>query len=64
MFSDIRILFSNLEESKIRGYSPGRFSFNVVGGRCEGCKGGGAKTIEMNFLPDVEIECEECNGRR
>ena len=64
VFSDIRILFSNLEESKIRGYSPGRFSFNVVGGRCEGCKGGGAKTIEMNFLPDVEIECEECNGRR
>jgi len=64
VFSDIRALFSNIEESKIRGYGPGRFSFNVVGGRCEGCKGGGAKTIEMNFLPDVEIECEECHGRR
>ena len=64
VFSDIRALFANLPESKIRGYKTGRFSFNVVGGRCESCKGGGRKTIEMNFLPDVEIHCEECNGRR
>ena len=51
-------------ESKIRGYKPGRFSFNVSGGRCENCKGGGMKLIEMNFLPDVFVECEECNGKR
>ena len=63
-FSDIRSLFANLEESKIRGYGPGRFSFNVKGGRCEVCKGGGIRTIEMNFLPNVEVKCEECNGRR
>jgi len=64
VFSDIRNLFSNLPEAKIRGYKVGRFSFNVVGGRCEGCKGGGMKTIEMNFLPDVEVHCEDCNGKR
>ncbi len=64
VFSDIRSLFSNLPESKIRGYKVGRFSFNVVGGRCEGCRGGGMKTIEMNFLPDVEVHCEDCNGKR
>jgi len=64
VFSDIRSLFSNLPEAKIRGYKVGRFSFNVVGGRCEGCKGGGMKTIEMNFLPDVEVHCEDCNGKR
>jgi excinuclease ABC subunit A len=64
VFSDIRSLFANLPESKIRGYKVGRFSFNVVGGRCEGCKGGGKKTIEMNFLPNVEVHCEECNGKR
>jgi len=63
-FSDIRNLFANLPESKIRGYKAGRFSFNVVGGRCEGCKGGGMKIIEMNFLPNVEIHCDECNGKR
>ncbi|MBT3621981.1 MAG: excinuclease ABC subunit UvrA [Flavobacteriales bacterium] len=64
VFSDIRSLFANLPEAKIRGYKVGRFSFNVVGGRCEGCKGGGMKTIEMNFLPDVEVHCEDCNGKR
>ena len=64
VFSDIRGLFANLPEAKIRGYKVGRFSFNVVGGRCEGCRGGGKKTIEMNFLPDVEVHCEECNGKR
>jgi excinuclease ABC subunit A len=64
VFSDIRSLFANLPEAKIRGYKVGRFSFNVIGGRCEGCKGGGMKTIEMNFLPDVEVHCEDCNGRR
>ena len=64
VFSDIRKLFSNLPDAKIRGYNPGRFSFNVVGGRCEGCKGGGKKIIEMNFLPDVEVRCKECNGKR
>jgi len=64
VFSDIRNLYSNLPESKIRGYKVGRFSFNVIGGRCEGCKGGGMKTIEMNFLPDVEVHCEDCNGKR
>ncbi len=64
VFSDIRSLFTNLREAKIRGYKVGRFSFNVVGGRCEGCKGGGMKTIEMNFLPDIEVHCEDCNGKR
>ena len=64
VFSDIRKLFSNLPDAKIRGYNPGRFSFNVVGGRCEGCKGGGKKIVEMNFLPDVEVHCKECNGKR
>lgn len=63
-FSDIRNLYSELGESKIRGYKPGRFSFNVKGGRCETCKGGGQKVIEMNFLPDVLVECETCSGRR
>ena len=63
-FSDIRSLFANLKESKIRGYGAGRFSFNVKGGRCEVCKGGGIRTIEMNFLPNVEVKCEECNGKR
>lgn len=64
VFSDIRALFVNLPEAKIRGYKPGRFSFNVKGGRCEVCKGNGYKTIEMNFLPDVLVPCEECCGRR
>ena len=64
VFSDIRNLYANLPEAKIRGYKVGRFSFNVVGGRCEGCKGGGMKTIEMNFLPDVEVHCEDCNSKR
>ncbi len=64
VFSDIRSLFVNLPEAKIRGYKPGRFSFNVGGGRCEACKGNGYKTIEMNFLPDVLIPCEECRGKR
>ena len=64
VFTDIRELYSNLEESKIRGYKSGRFSFNVVGGRCEVCKGAGKRTIEMNFLPDVMVHCEECNGLR
>lgn len=63
-FTDIRNLFAELPESKIRGYKPGRFSFNVKGGRCETCKGGGRRIIEMNFLPDVEVECESCMGRR
>jgi excinuclease ABC subunit A len=57
-------LFHQLPESKIRGYSPGRFSFNVKGGRCETCKGAGVRTIEMNFLPDVYVVCENCNGQR
>nr|ADI17795.1 excinuclease ATPase subunit [uncultured Sphingobacteriales bacterium HF0130_33B19] len=64
VFSDIRALFSTLPESKIRGYKVGRFSFNVLGGRCEECKGGGKKTVEMNFLPDVEVHCDKCNGMR
>jgi excinuclease ABC subunit A len=64
VFSDIRNLFVQLPEAKIRGYKPGRFSFNVKGGRCETCQGGGMKVIEMNFLPDVQVPCEECNGKR
>ena len=64
IFSDIRKLFEMLPESKIRGYKAGRFSFNVKGGRCETCQGAGLKTIEMNFLPDVHINCETCNGKR
>ena len=64
VFSDIRSLFVNLPEAKIRGYKPGRFSFNVKGGRCEACGGNGYKTIEMNFLPDVMIPCEVCHGKR
>ncbi|HCN82963.1 MAG TPA: excinuclease ABC subunit UvrA, partial [Sphingobacteriaceae bacterium] len=64
VFSDIRNLFVQLPEARIRGYKPGRFSFNVKGGRCETCQGAGMKIIEMNFLPDVQVPCEECNGRR
>lgn len=64
LFDEIRSLFAGLSEAQIRGYKPGRFSFNVVGGRCETCKGGGMKLIEMNFLPDVYVECETCNGKR
>ncbi|PCJ86048.1 MAG: excinuclease ABC subunit A [Flavobacteriales bacterium] len=64
VFTEIRALFSHLPEAKIRGYKPGRFSFNVKGGRCETCQGAGLKTIEMNFLPDVYVHCETCNGRR
>lgn len=64
VFSDIRNLFVNLPEAKIRGYKPGRFSFNVSGGRCEVCGGNGYKTIEMNFLPDVMVPCEVCHGKR
>jgi len=64
VFSDIRALFVNLPEAKIRGYKPGRFSFNVKGGRCETCGGNGYKTIEMNFLPDIQVPCEECHGKR
>ena len=64
VFSDIRTLFVNLPEAKIRGYKPGRFSFNVKGGRCETCGGNGYKTIEMNFLPDIQVPCEVCHGKR
>ena len=64
VFSDIRALYVQLPESKIRGYKPGRFSFNVKGGRCETCQGAGMKIIEMNFLPDVQVPCETCNGKR
>ena len=64
VFSEIRNLFSKIPESMIRGYKPGRFSFNVTGGRCETCKGGGLKIIEMNFLPDVYVQCETCMGKR
>ena len=64
VFSDIRSLFVGLPEAKIRGYKPGRFSFNVKGGRCEECKGNGYKSIEMNFLPDVMVPCEVCHGKR
>lgn len=64
VFADIRNLFVNLPESKIRAYKPGRFSFNTAGGRCEVCNGNGYKTVEMNFLPDVLVPCEECGGKR
>jgi excinuclease ABC subunit A len=64
VFADIRKLFEQTTEAKIRGFSAGRFSFNVKGGRCEGCEGAGMKTIEMNFLPDVYVHCTECNGKR
>ena len=64
VFSEIRSLFTKTPEAAIRGYKPGRFSFNVKGGRCETCQGGGLRVIEMNFLPDVYVECETCNGKR
>jgi excinuclease ABC subunit A len=64
VFSEIRTLFSNLPESKVRNYKPGRFSFNVKGGRCETCQGAGVRVIEMNFLPDVHVPCHECSGKR
>ncbi len=64
VFTEIRALFAQTPEAKIRGYKPGRFSFNVKGGRCETCQGGGVRVIEMNFLPDVQVECETCQGKR
>jgi excinuclease ABC subunit A len=64
VFDDIRLLYATLPEAQIRGYKPGRFSFNVAGGKCETCNGGGLRLIEMNFLPDVYVECETCNGKR
>lgn len=64
VFEDIRKIFAEVPEAKIRGYKPGRFSFNVKGGRCEECKGGGVRCIEMNFLPDISVTCEKCNGKR
>ena len=64
LFSDIRNLFAQLPQAKINGFKPGRFSFNIAGGRCEECKGAGVETIEMNFLPDVFITCKTCNGKR
>ena len=64
MFDEIRKIYASLPEAKIRGYKPGRFSFNVKGGRCEECHGAGKRNIEMNFLPDVQVDCERCQGRR
>lgn len=64
VFGEIRSLFAEMNEAKVRGYKAGRFSFNVKGGRCEECRGGGVKTIEMNFLPDVHVQCDVCNGKR
>jgi excinuclease ABC subunit A len=64
VFDSIRKLFASTNEAKVRGYQPGRFSFNVKGGRCEACKGAGVKTLEMQFLEPVEVPCEECDGRR